>query len=208
MVDKGATFTTTDTHYVFQTKTNYQNNTNLPYQEVQFDKKTLVPTAVKVMDKDKNVLIEVAFTAMEMNPSFTEHDFDREAILESALADISVLNMAELEEFAVLYPLETLGAELVEKKEVTLDEAERVILTFKGTKSFTLIQEKPTTQETMTMDKEVSGDLVNLGHSVGAVSESALEWNFNGVDFYLASEDLTIEELIEVAASVQGRAIK
>lgn len=206
--DKEATYTATDSHYVFQTKTNYQNNTNLPYQEVHFDKKSLMPAAVKVMDKEREVVIDVVFTSMEVDPSFAANDFNRESILDSALADMSVANMEELQQLAVLYPLETLGAELVEKKEVSLDSAERVILTFKGEKNFTLIQEQPTTLEVAASDREMQGELVSLGHSVGAVSDAALEWNFQGTDFYLASEDLTIEELIEVAASVQARGIK
>src|SRR5690625_3446872 len=61
MSDKDAAFTASETHYVFLTKTNYQNNMNLPYQEVYFDKKSYTPTGVKIMDKDKNVLIEVTF---------------------------------------------------------------------------------------------------------------------------------------------------
>src|SRR5690625_2617942 len=90
MSDKDAAFTASETHYVFLTKTNYQNNTNLPYQEVYFDKKEFTPTGVKIMDKDKNVLIEVTFNKIEMNPKFAETDFNRESILEDKLACMSV----------------------------------------------------------------------------------------------------------------------
>src|SRR5699024_4709326 len=45
LADKEAEFSAEDDHYVFTTKTNYQNNTNLPFQEVTFDKKSFTPTA-------------------------------------------------------------------------------------------------------------------------------------------------------------------
>ncbi len=209
LIDKEATFTDTESHYVFLTKTNYQNSTNLPYQEVYFDKKSYTPTGVKIMDKDKNVLVEVTFSEIDMNPEFAKNDFDRESILEETFADMSVSTMEQLKELAVMYPLKTLGAELVEKQEVSMDDGERVIMTFKGDRNFTLIQEKIDAIPTSgSMVQEVTGDVVNLGSSVGAITNNTIEWNYNGTDFYLASEDMTMEELIDVASSIEGQEIK
>src|SRR5699024_5212046 len=59
LVDKEATFTATDASYMFFTKTNYLHHTNLPTQQIYLDKKKLVPTHVKVLDKNEHVLIEV-----------------------------------------------------------------------------------------------------------------------------------------------------
>lgn len=209
LADNDATFTESETHYVFLTKTNYQNSTNLPYQEVYFDKKSYTPTGVKIMDKDKNVLVEVAFDTIDLNPNFAKDDFDRESIIESTMNDMSVSNMEETE-LAVMFPLKTLGAELVEKQEVSLEDGERVIMTFKGDRNFTLIQEKVTSVPTSggEMIEEVNGDVVNLGYSIGALTNNTIEWNYNGTDFYLASDDMTMEELIEVASSIQGEEIK
>jgi len=204
--DKDATFIVNDTHYVFQTKTNYQNNTNLPFQEVYFDKKSYLPIAVKILDKDKKALVEVVFQSNDMKPNFTKDDFKREAILENAMAHSG--EVAELNELVVMYPLHTLGSELIEKKEVELENGERVIMTFKGDKNFTLIQEMKDVLPASAESRELVGEVINLGHSIGALSNNALEWNYNGTDFYLASEDMTIEELIEVATSIQGKEIK
>lgn len=209
LADNEATFTASETHYVFLTKTNYQNSTNLPYQEVYFDKKSYTPTGVKIMDKDKNVLVEVTFKDIELNPNFAKNDFDRETILEETLADMSVSNMDQ-KDLAVMFPLETLGAELVEKQEVQVEDGERVIMTFKGDRNFTLIQEKVTAVPTSGGEQieEVTGDVINLGYSIGALTNNTIEWNYNGTDFYLASEDMTMEELIEVASSIEGQEIK
>lgn len=206
--DKEATFSATDDHYVFATKTNYQNNTQLPYQEVYFDKKTYAPIAVKVLDKDKNVLIEVAFEHLDMKPSFAKDDFNRDVILEETLAEASVSTVEEQKELAVTFPLETLGAELVEKEEVALEDGERVIMTFKGERNFTFIQEKQNALPTSAAVEEVQGELVQVGDTLGALSENTVEWTDSGVNYYLASDDMTMEELLEVATTMDGKEAK
>ena len=207
MNDKEAEFSADDDHYIFFTKTNYQNNTNLPYQEVYFDKKNYIPTAVKIMDKDKNPLVVVEFKSMDINPVFQDNDFKQESILQGGKSEESVAKM--MDDLAVMYPTETLGAELVEKEEVELEDGKRVIMTFKGEKNFSLIQEKMTAVPTTAgFVEEVNGDIVNLGYTIGAITNNGIEWSYNGTDFFLASEDMTIEELIEVAVSVQGQEVK
>ena len=208
LTDRDATFSAEEDAYKFMTKTNYQNSTNLPYQEVYFDKKSYLPTAVKILDKDKNPLVEVVFHSIEINPVFHDNDFDRDKILEEAVAEESVANVL-MDELAVMYPTETLGAELIEKDEVELEDGQRVIMTFKGEKNFSLIQEKVTVVPTAAQSvEEMRGEPVDLGFTIGAITSNGIEWNYNGTDFYLASEDMTMEELMEVAASVQGQGIK
>lgn len=218
--DKEATFSDADDYYVFKTKTNYQNNTNLPYQEVYFDKKTYAPAMVKVLDKDEQVLIEVAFTETSFDPEFGKNDFHRKSILEEKAADTSVAGTEEDAEegteegaeeqqpLAVMFPLETMGAELSEKEEVTTEDGERVIMTFKGERNFTFIQERENSVPTAAAVEEMHGDVVDLGYSIGALSDHSVEWNYQGTDFVLASEDMSVEELIAVASSIQGQEIK
>src|SRR5699024_12745581 len=102
--------------------------------------------------------------------------------------------------------LETNGAELAEKKETSTEDGERVIMQFEGNQNFTLIQEKEEAVETSSMeatDKEMQGELVNLGHSVGALGGNLVEWNYNGSVFLLYSEDMNAEEMILVDSSIQ-----
>lgn len=206
--DSEATFTVTDEHYVFHTKTNYQSNNNLPYQEVYFDKKTYTPTLVKVLDKDKTALVEVNFSNFDMDPSFEENDFKLEETAPSDDESVSASAEEGADTISVLFPLHTASAELTDKKEIALDDGERVIMTFTGEKNFTLVQEKKDVITTSASPMEVSGDIVNLGFTLGALTEDSIEWSYDGVDFYLASNDLTKQELVEVAQSVQGKEVK
>lgn len=206
--DKEAEFKSTDSHYIFKTKTNYQSNNNLPFQEIHFDKKTYEPVLVKVLDKDKKPLVEVKFSNFDTKPSFEKDDFSMDKNMASSDVDAPVSGQVANEALTVLLPMETAGAELLERKEVELENGERVILTFSGEKSFTIVEEKTDVIPTLSAPKEVKGDIVNLGHTVAALSEKTLKWSYNGVDFILASDELTKEEFIQVAQSVQGKEVK
>ncbi|MFC4025328.1 outer membrane lipoprotein carrier protein LolA [Oceanobacillus longus] len=210
--DTEAAFETTENHYIFKTKTNYQSNNNLPSQEVYFDKDTYTPAMVKVLDKDQNALVEVNFSNFEMDPSFNEDDFTMEKNMTSSdSADEETAGQVQetaSEDLTVLYPLFTAGSENMEKKEVELENGSRVILTFEGDKNFTLIEEINHTAPVLSSPQEVNGEIVNLGNTIAALSDNTLQWSYNGTDFTLASDELTREEMIQVAQSVQGQVAK
>jgi outer membrane lipoprotein-sorting protein len=206
--DKEAKFEVTDAHYVFKTKTNYQSNNNLPYQEIYLDKKSLKPVQVKVLDKDKKALVDVTFSTFDQKAKFADDDFSMKKNMGSEKAEETTATTGEQEPLTVYYPSYMAGAELTEKKETSTDQGDRVILTFEGDKSFTLIEEQAKPQTAMNSPNEVKGEIVNLGFAVGAMTENSVEWTHNGVDFMLASEDLTKEELIEVAKSVTNKEVK
>ncbi|MRH43627.1 outer membrane lipoprotein carrier protein LolA [Aquibacillus halophilus] len=208
--DSDATFKSTENHFVFETKTNYQNNNNLPYQEIYFDKKTYTPVMVKVLDKDKNPLIEVQFSGFTLNPEFADDTFEIEKNMTSSLFGVPVMaEGATSNDLNVLYPLEMAGAELIETKEVSIDSGKRVILSYGGVKNFTLVQEKVDAYPTSAaMPKTIQGEPVSLGFTMGALTDTSLEWSYDGTSYYLASEELTREEMIDVASSVLGQQVK
>src|SRR5699024_4296403 len=128
------------------------------------DKKTFTPDLVKVLDKDKKALVEVQFSEFDTKPSFEKDDFEMKKDTSSSITDQAVSaneEEAQDDSLTVVFPMSLVGAELAEKKEVTLDNGERVILTYGGDKNFTLIQEKMETVPTFSSPQEVKGDIVN-----------------------------------------------
>ncbi|UOR10322.1 LolA family protein [Halobacillus amylolyticus] len=209
--DTEGEFTTTENHYVFKTKTNYQNNKTLPSQEIYFDKKTFKPVMVKVFDQDMQALVEVQFNDFNKADGLKKEDFDVDQNMAMAPTEAPVSNMEEGNQAnAILYPQETLGAELVDKQEVQTDEGTRVIMTYQGEKSFTLIQEPAEVEPTSAGQAvPVSGDPVQLtGGTVGAMSGQRLRWSQSGTTFNLASEELTQEEMVSVASSINSHSSK
>lgn len=209
--DPEAEFTATENYFKFKTKTNYQNNKTLPYQEIYFDKKSYQPVMVKVFDQDMNALVEVSFANFTKDDSLKKEDFDVDKNMAMSPAEAPVANMEgadeELEE--VLYPQETFGAELAEEREVKTDDGRRMIMTYAGDKNFTLVQEKAEVQPASAQySVHVNGDPVQLDDGViGALEHNRLEWSHNGTTYQLASNELTQEEMVAVASSINHGAM-
>lgn len=205
--DKSATYKETDKHYVFETKTRYQNNKMLPYQEITLNKKDLSPVSVKVMDPDKTALVLVEFSKVKFDTSFDKDAFDMKKNMTSAQLEAPVMAEVKDEGFAVKYPSNLNDMNLTEEKKITADGGDRVILTYEGSTSFTLVQEKAKVVQT-SVSTNVNGEPVDLGFTVGAMTGNTVAWTFEGVDYMLASKDLTQEKMIEIARSVGGDSVK
>jgi outer membrane lipoprotein-sorting protein len=211
LTDSNVTFKTTKDHYVFQTKTNYENQKMLPKQEITLSKKDLSPVKVTVMDVDLNPLLTVEFAKVEWNANFDDNAFDVNKNMTRAQLDDanSATKEANQQAVPVMYPQHQLdGVELAEEKEFVTENGKRIVMTFTGEKSFTLVQEKARVLPATSVSTLVSGELVDLGFAVGGLTEDSLTWSYRGIDFVLASKDLTQEEMISIARSVQGKVVK
>ncbi|RFU67386.1 outer membrane lipoprotein carrier protein LolA [Peribacillus saganii] len=207
--DKNLMFKATEKHYVFETKTRYQNNKMLPVQEITLNKKDLSPVSVKVMDTDRNALVTVEFSNVKFNSSFDKDAFDMKKNMTGAQLELPVMGEVKDEGFTVKYPVAELkGVKLTEEKEMKLEGGKRFVLTYEGEKNFTLVQEKAEVVETALVPTNIKGNPVDLGYTIGALSDRTISWTYDGVDYTIASEDLTPEEMVTVARSVQGMPVK
>ncbi|QCJ40688.1 DUF4367 domain-containing protein [Bacillus sp. S3] len=209
VADKEAKFSSTKKHYIFETKTRYQNNSMLPIQEIKLNKSDLSPAVVKVMDPDRNALVTVEFSKVTFKADFDKDDFDMKKNMTRGQLNLPAMAKGGDQSFAVKYPtFELKGTKLIEEKPVTIEDGKRVVLTYDGKKSFTLIQEKVTAKAASTSSTNMEGEIVDLGITIGAISDHSISWSYDGVDYMIASKNLTKEEMIEVAKSVQGEAVK
>ena len=200
--DKDATFKSTKKGYVFETKTNYTNKQLLPTQEITFNKKGLTPESVKLLDSDKNVVLDVQFDKVKYNPKFDKDAFDVKKNMTSARLSVPTSTNNDSNLLVTQYPNKLMdGVTLEDQQEVKTENGVQVILSYKGNKSFTLIEEKSRISETGTV-MEISGEPVDLGYTVGALSDKMISWSHGGTDFTIVSSNLTQSELIEVAQSV------
>ena len=104
VADKEAKFAETKDHYIFETKTRYQNNSMLPFQEIKLNKKDLSPASVKVMDPDRNALVTVEFEKMKFKASFNKDDFKMEKNMTRAQLGLPAMADSGDADFIVKYP--------------------------------------------------------------------------------------------------------
>jgi outer membrane lipoprotein-sorting protein len=183
--DDEAKFQVAKDGYIFTTKTNYQHQSVLPKQKIILDKKELTPKKVEIMDTDNEPIITVDFKKVEMNVKFDN--------MTAKKSDVPTMTSEE-EPFSVKYPSYTPeGTEQEEEKTVKTMDGKRVVLTYGGEKSFTVIQEQATVAEASTTTP-VNGDVVDLGFSIGALSKQSIQWTSDGVEFMMVASSLEKEQ--------------
>jgi outer membrane lipoprotein-sorting protein len=202
--DANAKFESKQDAYVFTTKTNYPTKM-LAYQKISLNKKNLAPLGVKVMDKDMNVIIDIAFKDFKFDPKFDSDAFDVSKNELSMKLDHDLATMAKPNQpFEILKPTKNLpNTSIAYTEDVTDNGQRKFVLKYKGDKAYTLIESKAdVAKETMAITMDA--DPVDLGFTVGIMTDHSLSWSNNGMDFYLVSDKLSSEEMKDVAESVVG----
>ncbi len=213
LMDPERTFTATDDYYIFQTKTNYTNK-NLQQQEITLSKKDLTPVSVKIMDVELKVLVTVDFKDFKLNASFNDGDFDMDRNMTGAQLESLPAMAAESDEpLTPLFPMYVPdGTMLNESEEVDIEDGKRIVLSYTGDKNFTLIQQRSRVRQASTPMHITDGEPVDLGFTIGALSSdgqvSSVNWSYEGIDFFLASQDMSTEEMMSIAKSVYGTQVK
>lgn len=206
--DKDAIFTSTDQYYIFETKTNYQNQNMMPKQEITFSKKDLAPVSVKLLDNDKNALVQVDFSNVKFDTKFDASAFDMKKNMSGAQMEVPT-NGKEDQPFSVLYPNALpQDMKLNDEKQLQSSNGKRIILTYgTGDKTFTLVEEKAKASQT-SVPIGVSGEPVDLGFTIGALTDKSVSWSHEGVDYLLVAKGLSQDEILAVARSVYQKSSK
>ena len=207
--DKNATMTEKDKTYVFETATRNNHKKVLPYQQIHIDKKTLLPKFVSVLDENKEEKIRITFKKITLGMERKAADY----AVEMGEKNSSGEKPAEDKDKTGLktyYPsVNWEGVTLHEDEVMQSENGPRTFMTYTdgGEKEFTIIQEPASRPETM-IAVSVEGDPVDLGFTIGALTKNSISWESDGVSFFIASESLTQEEMIEVAASMEAEGEK
>lgn len=203
-------FRTTENYYVFEVRTNYRGNQQLPFQEIYFHRGTYKPALVRVKNQEGDSMVEVDFTSFEFDVDIDDQEFETEHNLAEGTLSVPTMGESEDRDIMIYLPANLPeGTSAVSEQLVSFDEGERVISTYDGEKQFTLIQEMYYSFPTA-LDVPVftNGDMVDLGFTIGALTNHTLEWQMDGMNFILASDSLTVDEMVMVAQSVQQSVMK
>ena len=102
----------------------------------------------------------------------------------------------------VIYPLNIPdGTKLVSEEKIEKKDGKRVIMTFEGEKPFLLVEETANRLDEMTIIP-TNGEPYLLQDNYGVISNNSLNWCSGGVEYYLVSDVLNQDELINVAQSI------
>ncbi len=197
--DKEKSIVSDENNIIITSNVNYPNNNKLTKQIVTFDNDYNLKT-VSVVDENDIKQMTMAFKTIDLKPdSINKDTFNLNTII----------NTEEIKEEKptstlddVIYPLYIpTGTALTNSEKVNKTDGERVIMTFEGEKPFLLVE------ETSSIEQEFSiiptyGEPYLLIDTVGALTDNSVTWSSEGIDYYLVSDVMSQNELIDIARSV------
>ena len=223
--DENRIFEATDEGYIFTSTVNYPNNDKLVNQKVYFDNDYL-PTKVEVFDTDGNVQIKMAFNKIDLKTEFNNTYFDlnsildTESVVEGNTDDTNSSNNNETQEPGdvtangnevtketatiddIIYPMYLpVNTYLTNQERVATEDGERLILTFTGDRSFTLVEETVTYSDRAEIIPTY-GDVELIGNSLAVINDNSANWFDNGIEYYVVSDVMSTEELLQVVKSI------
>lgn len=229
--DTNAEIEENDNGYIIKSSVNYPNNEELTYQKIYLTKDKNVEK-VEVFNTNDIVKIKVIFESIDLKAGLNAKDFNlndyvkEEEITEETKEEIknNENNCTEgecqneentntdekIEENDnktasienIIYPLYIpSNTYLTNSETIETSSGNRVILTFSGEKNFVLIEEATIKSEEMSI-VPVYGEPVMLSETIGALSANSLSWDANNISYYLASTELTVNEMRTIANSL------
>ena len=193
-------YSETKNGYVFTTKVNYPNNSNLVTQKIELNKKLNIKK-VTVYDKNNIGRMTMEYKNIDYSPTFKKNYFDLNTIMKNVSVDNSLVEETSSLEDSI-YPLALPnGTKLTNEEKVKKDDGERIIMTFDGEKSFLLVEETANIEEEPIIIPTY-GEPFRLMDTIGVMTENSLSWTTGGIEYYLVSDVLNQNELVDIAQSI------
>ena len=218
--DENRTYETSNDGSIFTSTVNYPNNEKLVKQKIYFGKDYL-PTKVEVLDSDGNIQIKMAFNKIDLKTEFYDTYFDLNSILtikdntqtepkkdNSEATNDDNINQtqepdnSETKETAtiddIIYPMYLpVNTYLTKQERVNTEDGERLILTFTGDSPFVLMEQIATYSDIPEIIPTY-GSPELIGSALAVINDNSANWFDNGIEYYVVSDVMTSEELIQV----------
>ena len=193
-------FKQTDNGYMLTTKVNYPNNSKLVKQTIELDKNGDFKR-VKVYDSNNVICMTMVFDVIDYSPTFKKDYFDLNTIMSTySIDEESVKETTAIDD--TIYPLIIPnGTKLVSEAKIKKDIGDRIIMTFDGDKPFLLVEESAVVEDEFTIIPTY-GEPYQLMDTLGVMTNNSLTWVSNGIEYYIVSDVLNQDELVEVAQSI------
>ena len=195
--DEERTFEKNDDGYVFTVKADYPNNKDLVKQHIYIDKDYNV-TEVKIVDSSDITQMRMRIDNIDYKSTYEDNYFNLNSNIKSEEVDTTTSKTID----DIIYPMYVpANTSLTGQDIVETENGERVILTFVGVKPFMVVQENIiVSDEVETIP--VYGDPLLITDTIGAMTDTSINWVSNNVEYYLVSDSLDTDELISVATSM------
>lgn len=197
--DKELKYKSEKDQHIFTSSVHYPNNRNLTKQEVTLSNKLDLKKVVVLTDNDVPKMT-LHVTDIDYSPNFKKKYFDLEDIMSTVHIDEEIRQTTSIDD--IIYPLVLPeGTKLKSEEKIAKTDGERVILTFEGEKPFLLVEETVKAEDDLTIIPTI-GEPYMFMDTIGALSTNSLTWTSSNMEYYLVSDVMSQDELVEIAASI------
>lgn len=183
--------------YIFISKVEYPNNSSLKTQRLTFDKDETLEK-VEVLDGNNNPMITVNIEKIDYKSKIDKEIFELKNNIEE---DFSNEENVSKEIDDIVYPMYLPSNTSYQGEEtINNDNVQRVILTFTGEKPFILVEETTNVSKDFEIS-QTAAELVIYENIIGNLTDTSLSWHQNGIDYYIVGQNLSSEELLQIASS-------
>ena len=186
--------------YSLSTKVNYPNNSKLVKQTIELDKDGDFKK-VSVYDSNNIICMTMTFDSIDYSPTFKKDYFNLDSVMSTySISEEEVKETTMIDD--TIYPLVIPnGTKLVSEEKIKKDVGDRIIMTFDGDKPFLLVEETAVVEDEFTIIPTY-GEPFQLMDTLGVMTNNSLTWTSNGIEYYIVSDVLNQNELVEVAQSI------
>ena len=165
-------------------------------QKITLDK-DLNPKSVVILNDKDEMQMQMTFNSIDYNATYDENYFTLQGNMKNVETETTSSTLD-----SIIYPMYIPeNTQLSAQEKIAIDNGERIILTFSGDNPFTIVQENArVTEEMLTIP--MYGEPYIITDTVGALSDNSITWISNGIEFYVVSDKLNSEQLLEVANSI------
>lgn len=187
----------------------YDNEPSWTRQEVKLSK-DLKPVWTYVYDKDNQVVVKVLFTKIDFNPSFEKEYFDVDNNMKIAKDNVPEEHVStSIEDLPLIPAVSSDSSTLKEQTKVDIDGKISYILTYTGSKSYTVFQTLVDSAEGENYQSiTVNGKPIETIYGIAYVEGKCLNYLYHDVSYEIYSNDLTVAEMIEVVTNMERVGIK
>lgn len=188
----------------------YDNEPTWVKQEIKFSK-DLKPIWTYVYDNENKIVAKVMFSNVDFAPTFKEDYFSVDANMNLAKENVSSSHVSTtIDDLPLIPAIDSTSSTLKEQTKVQdKDGTVSYILTYSGTKSYTVFQKlieasKNENYQSIT----VSGKPIDTIYGFGTIEGDCLTYLYHDVSYEIYSQDLTVAEMVDVVTNMERVGVK
>lgn len=194
--------------YLISYDINYDNEPSWTKQEVKLSK-DLKPVWTYVYDKDNQIAVKVLFTKIDFNPTFEAEYFDVDKNMSIAKENVPQEHVStSIEDLPLIPAISSDSSTLKEQTKVVIDGKVSYILTYTGSKSYTVFQSLVDSASGDYQSITVSGTPVETIYGIAYVQGKCLNYLYHDVSYEIYSNDLSVSEMIDIATNMERVGVK